>query len=49
VKRRAPRRTGAQKAVPLRPRLVEDDLEVGQAAHDAFDAHLLDLLERVCA
>lgn len=48
ARRRTPRRT-AKKAVPLRPRLVEDDLEVGQADHEARDALLLELLERVCA
>jgi hypothetical protein len=49
VKRRAPRRTAVKQAVPLRPRLVDDDLGVEQDAHDAFDAHLLDLLDRVSA
>lgn len=47
-RRRAPRRT-AQKPVPLRPRLVEDDLLVDHAEHAARDAHLLDLLDRISA
>lgn len=46
--RRAPR-AGAAKAVPLPPRLVEDDVQVDHAEHAARDAHLLDLLERISA
>lgn len=48
ARRRAPRRT-AKKAVPLRPRLVEDDVLVDHEEHAARDAHLLDLLDRISA
>lgn len=49
--RAASSRRTARKPLPAlpRPRLVEDDLRVDQAEHDARDAHLLDLLDRVCA
>lgn len=48
VRRRAPRRT-AKEAVPLRPRIVDDDVQVDHAEHAARDASLLDLLDRISA